>query len=390
MAIADLQATLVDAATFTGYPYAWNASGAYAAPAGIALELKKRGLAMLARANDHALDWGIDGMRATGAALDAAGLKHAGTGEQEGLARMASYLDEPAGKGRVAMLSTATSYRATTNALSSHGAAPGRPGVSGIELIPRRFVPLQDRVQLQRMACRFQHPDDPEHCEQLPAPPATVSLFGSRFESGSDPKTDYTTDYEMNLAHVAAELRSVREAKQNADFVVFSVSNGRMDFTEPGSASPAVLKRLTHAAVDAGADLVIVTGRTSLGAIEIYRPSEGMPRPILYGMGRFYGSANIASSSDPSDEHDSIIVRTGIDGNRLRVDIYPVDETGKDGGAGMPRLADTTRALAILERLNRLSSPYGTQIRTETFGTTVRGYIVTDAGINPVRTRAHE
>ncbi len=389
VSVTDLETTLIDPATFNGYPYAWEGSRAYAANPGIALELKSRGISMLARANSHALDWGIEGMRMTSASLDAAGLKHAGTGEQEGLARMASYLDEPAGKGRIALLATALSYRPTTNALSSHGVAPARPGISGIELVPRRFVPLQDRVQLQRMACRFQYPSDPGQCAQLPAPPTSVSLFGSRFESAADPKADYTSDYEINLVHAANELRSVREAKQNSDLVVFSVSVGQTEFSDPEPASSSLLMRLAHAAVDAGADLVMVTGPSSLGPIEIYRPGEGWPRPILYGMGRFYGSADVVQKSAQSDE-DSIIVRTNIDGSRLRVEIYPIDVSSRDGVAGIPRLADARRGRAILERVQHLSTAYGTLIRTEAFGATVRGIITADAGINPVRVRAHE
>ncbi len=162
---------------------------------------------MLARANSHALDWGIEGMRATGAALDAAGVKHAGTGDREGLARTASFLEEPGGKGRIALLATATHFRPTTNALSAHGAAPGRPGISGIELLPLRLVPTQQRAQLQRIACRFQYPEDPQHCAQPDAPPATVSLFGSRFASGASTSEDYSSDYEINQVHIANELR---------------------------------------------------------------------------------------------------------------------------------------------------------------------------------------
>lgn len=391
VAVADLQTTLVDLTTFAGYPYAWDGSRAYAAPPAVALELKNQGLAMLGRANSHALDWGIDGMRATSAALDAAGLKHAGTGEREGLARTASFLDEPAGKGRIALLATATSFRPTTNALSSHGVAPGRPGISAIELLPLRLVPLQQRAQLQRMACRFQHPDDPQHCEHLAAPPTTISLFGSRFESATAPSADYSADYELNLVQAANELRSVREAKQNADLVVVSIGTGQIELAEPNStASPTVLVRLAHAVVDAGADLVMATGPPSLGAIEIFRPTQGPSRPILYGMGRLFWSAATAPTPDRPDDDDSIIVRTGIDGDRLTLEIYPVDLSAAEGPVGIPRLANAVRGRAILDRVRRLSAPFRTVIRTETYGATVRGLITVDGSVRPTWMRAHD
>ncbi len=379
VAVADLQTTFIEPASFGGYPYAWDGVGAYAAPATVALELKSRGVAMLARANSHALDWGIEGMRATGAALDAAGVKHAGTGEREGLARMASFLEEPSGKGRVALLSTATHFRPTTNALSSHGAAPGRPGISAIELLPLRLVPAQERAQLQGMACRFQYPDDPPHCTPPEAPRATVSLFGSRFASGASASEDYSSDYEINQAHIANELRSVREAKQNSDLVVLSISTGPWEASGPSAATtPRALILLAHAMIGAGADLVMSTGATELGGIEIYRFSGGPPRPILYGLGRLSYTPDAVPRSERPEDGDSLIVRSGIDGARVTLEIYPIDLRAAGGPIGVPKLADTARGREILERLQRLSAPFHTVIRTEAYGSTVRGVIVAD------------
>ena len=384
VAVADLQTTLIEPTIFAGYPYAWRGPRAYAAPSSIALELKNQGLTMLARANMHALDWGIDGMRATGEALDSAGLKHAGTGDREGLARMASFLEEPGGKGRIALLATAISFRPTTNALSTHGVAPGRPGISGIELMPLHLVPTPQRVQLQRMVCRFQYPNDPQHCEHLPPPPTTVSVFGSRFESGTTPSEDYTSDYEVNHVQVANELRSVREAKQNSDLVVLSIATGELDLAEPSAtASATVLVRLAHAAIDAGADLVMATGAPSLGPIEIYRSADGPPRPIFYGMGRLYCNPLAAPIPDRPDDYDSIIVRSGVNANRPTLEIYPIDLRASDAPAGIPRLASAARGRQILERLQRLSAPFRTVIRTEAYGATVRGLIVVDGSAGP-------
>ncbi len=217
VAVADLQSTLVDPASFLGFPYPWESRPVYRAPRGVAAALKERGLSMLGRANSHSLDWGIEGMRATGAALDEQALSHAGTGEREGLARMAAYLDEPGGKGRIALLSTATTYRPTSNALSFWGAAVGRPGISALEVDSTRIVPPQQRAELQRIACRFQYPKDTQRCGQLPDS-AAVSLFGSRFATATSAATrDYSSTFAMNSAQLASELHFVREAKQNSD-----------------------------------------------------------------------------------------------------------------------------------------------------------------------------
>ena len=117
---------------------------------------------------------------------------------------MATYLEEPRGNGRLALLSTATTFRPTSSALSPWGAAVGRPGISAIETEPTRFVPNQQREGLQRIACQFQYSQQPEHCNHLATSPI-VNLFGSRFGSATTTDRDYTSDYALNKTQLAAE-----------------------------------------------------------------------------------------------------------------------------------------------------------------------------------------
>jgi poly-gamma-glutamate capsule biosynthesis protein CapA/YwtB (metallophosphatase superfamily) len=376
VAISDLQTTFIDPVTFSGYPYAWDTAHVYTAPVNVAADLKEHGLSILALANGHALDWGIEGMHATSAALDAAGVKHAGTGDREALARMACFFDEPGGKGRIALLAAGSSYRPTTNALSPHGAAPGRPGISALELMPVQLVPPQQRAELQQLACRFRYPGDAGHCEHLATMPATTDVFGSRFASGAAPSDSHTSRYELNMVQVANELRSVREAKQNSDLAVLSISTGQLDRQPPNTVAPAAaLVGLAHASIEAGADLVAVTGQPALGPIEIHRTADGLPRPILYGLGVLYWSPEAIAISDLPAVRDSIIVRSRIEANGVRLEIYPVDLSGASGAEGIPRLADAQRAGAILKRLQELSAPFHTVISIETYGGTVRGVV---------------
>jgi poly-gamma-glutamate capsule biosynthesis protein CapA/YwtB (metallophosphatase superfamily) len=380
VAIADLQTTLLDPSAFGGYPYAWDPARAYVAPPGIAGQLKGVGLTMVSVANGHAMDWGIEGMRATSAALDEAGLKHAGTGEREALARMACFLDEPGGKGRIALLASGTSFRPTSNALSPHGAAPGRPGISALEVTAVRLVPMEQNAQLQQLACRFQYAGQARHCDHLAAPASTVEVFGSRFQSALTTEENYSTRYQLNFVQVANELHAVREAKQNSDLAVLSISTGQAD--RPGSSDGVpsdALVQLAHAAIDAGADLVTATGQPALGPIEIYWAAEGPPRPILYGVGLLYWSPEAVPASASSQLHDAVIVRSRIESDRVRLELYPIDLSAGNGVVGIPRLADPERGRAILERLQLLSAPFHTLIAVDTYGTTVRG-VVTDSG----------
>jgi poly-gamma-glutamate synthesis protein (capsule biosynthesis protein) len=59
----------------------------------VAKDLKAIGFDVMSRANNHATDWGLEGMRQTSRALDEAGIVHAGVGEHRAAARAARYFD---------------------------------------------------------------------------------------------------------------------------------------------------------------------------------------------------------------------------------------------------------------------------------------------------------
>src|SRR5205814_6644039 len=71
----------------------------------VASDLKAIGFDVMSRANNHATDWGLEGMRQTSRALDEAGIVHAGVGEHRAGARAARFFDTD--KGRVALSSYA-------------------------------------------------------------------------------------------------------------------------------------------------------------------------------------------------------------------------------------------------------------------------------------------
>src|SRR5436305_10167687 len=63
----------------------------------VATDLKAIGFDMMSRANNHATDWGVEGMRQTSRALDEAGIVQAGVGEHRAAARAARYFDSDKG-----------------------------------------------------------------------------------------------------------------------------------------------------------------------------------------------------------------------------------------------------------------------------------------------------
>src|SRR5258705_7006064 len=93
----------------------------------VAKDLKAIGFDVMSRANNHATDWGLEGMRQTSRALDEAGIVHAGVGEHRAAARAARYVDTD--KGRVALISIASTFTAPSRSAPPAGQAPGRPRV---------------------------------------------------------------------------------------------------------------------------------------------------------------------------------------------------------------------------------------------------------------------
>jgi len=59
----------------------------------VAKDLKAIGFDMMSRANNHATDWGLEGMRQTSRALDEAGIVHAGIGDHRAAALAARFFD---------------------------------------------------------------------------------------------------------------------------------------------------------------------------------------------------------------------------------------------------------------------------------------------------------
>jgi poly-gamma-glutamate capsule biosynthesis protein CapA/YwtB (metallophosphatase superfamily) len=383
--MGDLETSIFDIRTFKGYPYPWDSALTPSAAPVVASNLRDSGFDLFALANGHALDWGIDGMQATGGSLDAAGVIHAGTGLNEGIARSARYYEEPRGRGRIALVSAAATFRPTSDALRAEGAAPGRPGVSGLGVDPVRLVPPDQLKQLQQVACKYKYYLQSHDCTATSIP-APVTILGSTFESAI-PSLYYTTDNRLNRAQAQNLLRFVREGRENADFLVVSLHAAQVaDARSNAPRAPQFLETLAHAAVDSGADIVMNTGRPTLGPIEIYRASGRPPRPIFYGMGNFCWSPGLAPASSNPATRWSIITRTQTYGKQLHVDIYPIDlspdATHPDG---WPRLADKALATGILQRLIQLSAPYGTSITIVASGSTYRGSIL-EEGVGRPRT----
>ena len=204
-------------------------------------------------------------------------------------------------------------------------------------------------------------------------------------------------------ADVEANLRWIREAKRQADFVIFSLHNHEYGATGAltaatniGMEEPAAfVTEVAHAAIEAGADVVAGHGPHLTLGVEIYQG-----KPILYSLGNFifqndnvpafpaeaYQRFGLGEQATPTDFLDA---RTGNEtrgfpasaeywhglaatcdfraGRLARLDLHPLDLGHGTPRAqrGRPVLAQGKVAAAILDRVKRLSARYRTELSIE-------------------------
>jgi poly-gamma-glutamate synthesis protein (capsule biosynthesis protein) len=277
----NMESTILDMRSFRGAPYSFDGDWTNSSLPEVAKDLAQMGFRIVSRANNHVMDWGIEGMRETGRRLDEAGIVHAGAGEGRGLARAAQYYESP--HGRVAIVSFASTFRPTTEALPSEGAAPGRPGLSALHVTRTTVLPPDAMKALVAVDCATHG----KHCGEMPE---ELELFDGKYRLGDH----FFYDYRMDPEDLAEILKSIREAKENADLVVAAIhthdcSTGCDDDDQPRGPGN-FMKALTHAAIDAGADVFVATGNHNLGPVEIYDSPRRGRRAIFYGLGNFFWS----------------------------------------------------------------------------------------------------
>ncbi len=144
-------------------------------------------------------------------------------------------------------------------------------------------------------------------------------------------------------------VADVAAARGRADYVIVSFHWGR----EASTTVQAYQRDTAHKAIDAGADTIIGHHPHVLQGIERYR--NGI---IFYSLGNFA----FASTSTTADV--AALVRLRLDGDRRRAELVPLDVLHRRVRF-QPRPLTGERGAAVIDRLNRLSRPFGTEIRRQ-------------------------
>ena len=349
----------------------------------LADELVWLGIDIVSRANNHAKDYGVTGMRVTSKHVLAAGLVEAGTGESLPEAREARYFDTPA--GRVALISVASTFPSHQRAGKPRTGIPARPGLNPLRH-SRNYVVTRERFDLLKATMNELGMSGRPGFRWPPSDSELLNVLGNRFVVGGVPDVR-TEPHPGDLEEIMAV---VRNASEQADYVMVTIHahKGYMKRWQPAE----FLVTFAHALMDAGADVFVGHGPLILRGVEIYNG-----KPILYSVGNFiyenetldrlpednyewYGLGPNAGVADFMERHyDS--GRRGFPGTPMNAEaviavpewrsgafhelrLYPISlGHGKPRTVrGRPMLAEPALAKKILDDVIRFSAPYGTHV----------------------------
>lgn len=363
------------------------------APKELAQDLADLGFDILAPGEGNG---GAEGMKSAAKWYGEAGIQIAGQGPNLSTARMPVF--QHLAKGRVA---TVGAFPVPDRGAGSNGpSATNRNGNSGSEqwgMNPLRLTvwnvvtePMLQQLKAMKDAimARRTEPDVARPMAVAPDPPDRVTLFADRrYIAGPTPGGYH---YEMNAADLQAQILAIRNAKEYADFAMFTmhVHQNRYAYQAYSQDNYPVdyMIELTHKLVDNGMDMYVGHGNHTMQGVEIYKG-----RPIFYNLGNFAVHRWGASESAPTGDRMTDIERsesgnewlqqyinlvalvaqsTYQDGKLREVRLFPVD-LGVDRAnrawskMSVAQTPSPQLATRILQDVQKFSEPFGTKISIE-------------------------
>ena len=381
VATGNLETQIIDGRTFLGA----RGGSTHGAEPESAEWLKEMGFDIMARPNNHANDYGFEGLVETSRHLDRAGLQHSGFGNTYWAARSARFYTTR--RGRVGMVATSENSQA---AAPARGEWPGTGGLSPFNVTQYFMVPADSWDAVRTLRNLF--PNGTGFYARGANTEDRIAAVGQQFRKAPPGVTEPYYSYDINQNDMRDVVAAVREGKMRSDFVTVALHSHDFRDTRGGyrgynipeadhlDTNPSIadyLPVIAKAAIDNGADIFQGTGVHVLRGIEIYNN-----RPIFYGLGEFLRQRDIgglAGRGDPSRDgcvgcpfpakYESVVAVSEFQGDRLvEVRLYPVElryESERMAHRGVPETAPADQGRRILERLQELSTPLGTRITIE-------------------------
>jgi Bacterial capsule synthesis protein PGA_cap len=213
LGFANQEGSIFDLKSFKGYPAAENGGGYPLQPATFARTIKAMGISLVSKANNHATDWGTEGLAETLGWLAAAGVTQAGAGAGPDAARAPAYLETV--KGRIALVDTASTFppMAVAGPPVTRFDTASRPriGISALHVREVGLVTPQQLAALRGIAGPLDFGGSPQSDE--------VRLGDQVFRTAAKTGTVWETSKEDETAI----LNSVKAARAHANFVLFSI-----------------------------------------------------------------------------------------------------------------------------------------------------------------------
>ena len=355
-------------------------------------ELEWAGIQMVSLANNHHYDYGEGGVLTNLANVKAAGLVCAGTGRNLSQARAPGYLDTP--NGRVALISTSSTFADAGRATEQRPDAAGRPGLNPLRFSTAHSVDRPAFDELRRVSRELGFEDEKARRRKFGQAVGTDSDTELQFNGGTFHQgEEFETRTAPNLTDLEGNLKWIRDAGRMADWVIVSIHSH--EYGKTPEEPPDFLVDFARACIDQGADVFLGHGPHFDKGVEIYNG-----KPILYSLGNFifqndtvawqpaenYDGQRLELGSTPADFYDarsandtrgfpadeiyweSVVAQCEYVGGELTsLVLHPIDlGYGRSRSQrGRPLLAEGMVARRVLERVQRLSAPFGTKVDIE-------------------------
>jgi len=306
----------------------------FRAPRDFRWELARTGINLVSQANNHALDFGPEGLKECLQALDHANITHAGAG---------------------------------TTLAEAH--ALGKTELAG----HKTTVGLLSYMRYWTAKYRSKDPNGPSLATIDPA--VILVAKEGKVEKVEGPLEGDVSVMEDDILLARKKSDLLLVSLQNHD-VTHHRAHGIQDTTPPNE------EIMFHRAIEAGADMVLGTGPHVLRGIEIYKG-----RPIFYSLGDFIyqyrtpdkipadiihqrdiemprpTNVSVWDRRESREVMETVMVRMTLNQGKLkRIQLLPVTIDDEGSLYGVPKLAGTKRGAEIIALLQKLSAPYGTKI----------------------------
>lgn len=353
----------------------------------VAADVRAMGFQVVNRAGNHLMDSNQEGLFETLRYMEQAGLVFGGAGRDLEDARSAHYYESAKGRIGVVGMYGDVDTGGRLDATYRIGNTGGRPGLNAVRLTRSIVVSPDQLASLKKIRDAildgrndYSYPLDPAANED----PHALDLFGERYiDQGKVGEQSYA----MNPADLKGNVRSIRDGKEYSDFMIATIHahQGASELQQWlfEDTTPDFLVTLAHGAIDNGADVFVGHGPHVLKGVEIYKG-----KPIFYDLGEFFrewdwgcdcdtdptasqtsAERNLKSGASAQEvNYESLIALSKYDQGKLQeVRLYPVDAGYNSviSRRGVPHLASAEVSQRILQRVQKLSEPFGTKISIE-------------------------